>query len=463
MTNASAPAVPATVPPPRGLRSKISPFGGFASAALLYLAIENDSFQHVAWFSLVPLLYSLHLAQDSARQRFFEGLSFLGTLGIAYFRADTAPILLGIQSGIFAVAAGPILQGQRGLVKAIRLGLLWTGLEVFRGPLCPFPEALVPGWLTVGSAVRPGSPESQTANVVGLYGLSFAVSLSSCFFFGVLVEQRLWRQIVCFAAGLAVPLVCHGYGVSAANEAAVPARRADIVLVTAHSSDDGTLAALTRTIPATTGGLIVWPATSSAMTSNATGPAQFENVAREATSMALTIAPVAPGQEHYQAIVADSTGRIRETFAQDGQTPVLVKTPHGLIGVGVEDDFDSPLLARAATTLGAQLLISIALETEAWRDCAVRHRSSLDAYRSIENHRWILRTSRRGCAVMNPLGHPTIDIRGIGWAGEAESAWIDVTTAYTRWGWWVEPMILAGAGWVLVGALIHWVTHRQRV
>ena len=446
---------------PKAKRRSVPFLGGLVSAALFYLSTEEEILRHVAWFSLVPLLYSLHGARSSAPRRFLHGLSFLLALGFAFFRGDSAPVLLGLQSAMFGVAAGPILRSERRLARIVGLALLWTGLEVFRGPLCPFPQLLMPGWLALGSAIRAGSPESQTASLIGLHGLTFALSLSASFFFSVIIDGRLWRQILYLAAGLAIPLACRIHGLEHTPSDTLDVHPAELVLVSANTGDEAALAALTRRIPAPKDGLIVWPAISRESNANGQAGGELEATARERAAMVLTAASISPRDRPDHAVVADPQGAASVCIGDDGRTPILLRTARGLIGVGVEDAFDSPVRARESALRGAQLFVGVAREPSNWTGSAVRHRSTLQAYRGIENHRWVARVSRQAAEITDPLGQPSVSMHGVDWAGSGDAAWSDSRAIYTRWGWWIEPALVAGAGWVLVSAAIAWVTRRR--
>lgn len=450
--------------PPRHRRTGLPFFGGLLSAAVLYVAGEETRAQQAIWFALVPFLYSLHGASTAPGRRFLHGATFLGALSLAFTRADWTPLILAAHGGFFALAAGPILRSPRFAARTLGLPLLWAGLEVFRGPLCPFPAHLAPGWLVAGGFVEPGSPQSQAASIIGLHGLSALVALASALFLGVLLERDFLRQLACLLGGLTIPVALQGLGLRTLSESPPPGPPVSVAVVSVASGDPGELEAASRRLPASEGKIVVWPGFSA-------GGASPE------ASQALQKSLAFFAQDRGAVLIS---GLCRSPAGRPGEALPLAATPAGLldgarterllslprelqgkVGMGLGEELDTSYFAREAVQGGAQLLSLAGAESDAWRPEAVRFRDRCAAFRAIETRRWVVRASRRSGIVVDPLGRAALDLRGLEGAASTEAAWLTSLTPCVRWGWWIEAALLAGAGWVLVGAMIEWLARKR--
>lgn len=190
---------------------------GLGSALIFSLAFPPFELAPLSWIALVPLFAVVLRRGATEREIAWAGGTFgfvVFALGLRwFFQVFGFPALtlwaflawLGARTLWLAWRAGQ-RWGDRALVLA--LPIFWVGLEHFRSE-CWF---LKFGWITPGYAQASDPRVLQVAELVGVYGLSFVVVLTSALAAWSLVRPEAPRRTRLFAA-LALPLT---YGVLAA-------------------------------------------------------------------------------------------------------------------------------------------------------------------------------------------------------------------------------------------------------
>ena len=263
------------------MRITVPFLGGPISAILVFLALEPNGPQAVMWVALVPLLHSLHRHRHNTRMRcahgFFFGIILAGTTLSWFPDAFTARSALGsmgelqavlgslgawlsisLYFAVFGAAAGPLLRSPTLLTPLVGLPVLWTGLELLRGPYVPLRSNWVGNWLALAYGLPPDALESQVASLIGVYGLSLLVAASGTCFALLLREGRLSYQVGLALLGCALPLACHVYGRSVWPEKD-PNGNVRVVVVAQEHNDLESLVTSTRTVERHRPSIVVWP------------------------------------------------------------------------------------------------------------------------------------------------------------------------------------------------------------
>ena len=435
--------------------------GGLISAAIVYLTMEDASLQPAAWIALTPFFHSLFQARDSAFHRLLHGLSFFGPLGFIYYRGPVYALLLGIHAGLFAVPAGALLTHRRAWVRALGLPALWVGLEVLRGPFSPLPQDLTSDWLAIGSTVEPGGAASQAAAWIGLHGMSFAAAASASLFASVLVEASFGRQIACALMGLAIPLTLSFCGAWLIEHQAASDRAGAVRVASQASGDSRELLLLTQHSASAKEGLLVWPQLSHPRSRDGDAASSREEdltaAARATGYWALSAAAVeGAGDGPAQALLADPKGRLEAQPFREGE-PIRFSTQNGTLAVCAGGQLDESGLPRKAAASGAAALVGVEREPIQWAERTLRHRNTLHRYRALENRRWLVHAGRRSAFVVDPSGREVLTLRGVDGAQDCRVEWLTVSSVYTRFGWWIEPILLASAAGILAWSLFQWL------
>ena len=488
------------------MRIPVPFLGGPISAILLFLAFAPNGNPVLGWFALVPLFHSLQRHRENARMRFAHGFFFgliLAATSLSWlldvftedFPPSFSPELGGILHaftcwtgislyfGVFALAAGPLLRSPRVFTPLVTLPILWTGLEILRGPLLPIPTAWVTNWLTLGYTLSPQAAEAQPAAVLGVYGLSLAMAASSTAFSLVLGERSLWRQLLLGLLGCALPLACHLYGRLVLPEQG-PEGTVEVAVAAQERTELKNLIDLTLRMENQRPDLIVWP--SSPVVSidrtadEASGephvsPGLFRDFLQRGQSVFIVgarmnhtedglpdeqprhprpgdrcVAVVGAEGDVIGALCSETGGASRGSHRHPTQP---FDCPRGRVGLGLGFDFDVPSKARILSSRGAELLVSVTEGGALWGSGAER-RTAMQRFRALENRRWLVYSSGTHAFIADPFGRPAFhlrDVEGIGGHG-VES--LQEHSLYTRYGWWIEPVCLSGAGWILLRALV---------
>jgi apolipoprotein N-acyltransferase len=170
----------------------------FLSGILLILSFPNFDIEFLAWFALVPLLYSIE--GKGLYHSFMIGLltgivSFLGILYwiiVAVHTYGNVPLIisgfillllvvyLSLFIGAFTFLTR-LIQIRSGLETIFFTPVLWVTLEYLRSFLLTgFP------WANLGYSQYLNLPFIQMADITGVYGLSFVIVLANATLFWVL-------------------------------------------------------------------------------------------------------------------------------------------------------------------------------------------------------------------------------------------------------------------------------------
>ncbi len=205
------------------------------SGLLLALAFPSADFGFLAWFALVPLLCVAH--RHPFRSGFICGLSFfafvlywLNIVMTTYGRLHPALSVvaylllcayLALYFGLSTWAACR-LREVRGVALYLSLPLFWVAAEFLRSFLLSgFP------WALLGYSQQGVLPLIQSADLFGVYGLSFLLLLSNGVLAGALSPAergtRSWRLalaalLILFAANLGYGLYRLGQPVAASQK-----------------------------------------------------------------------------------------------------------------------------------------------------------------------------------------------------------------------------------------------------
>lgn len=168
-----------------------------ASGLVLALAFPRPELAFLAWGALVPLL--LVMQRHPFRSGFIAGGAFFALvlywLNVVMVTFGGLPLILSLVAYLLLVAylalffaaatwAASRLRAKAGLAVVLTLPVLWTGLEFLRGWLFSgFP------WALLGYSQQGVLTLLQSADLFGVYGLSFLLILSNAVLAAVL--QRL--------------------------------------------------------------------------------------------------------------------------------------------------------------------------------------------------------------------------------------------------------------------------------
>jgi apolipoprotein N-acyltransferase len=168
------------------------------SGILLILSFPNFDLEFLAWFALVPLLYSIEGKRlvRSFKLGFLTGIiSFFGILYwiiVAVHTYGNVPLILSGFILLLLVAYLSLFIGaftyltrfiqiRSGLQFTLFTPFLWVALEYLRSFLLTgFP------WANLGYSQYLNLPFIQMADITGAYGLSFVILLVNATLFGVL-------------------------------------------------------------------------------------------------------------------------------------------------------------------------------------------------------------------------------------------------------------------------------------
>jgi len=276
-------------------------FRALLSGLLFFLSFPKFGTGLLAWIAFVPLLCALQQKRPS--QGFLIGFitGFSGYIGIIYWIVHVVvnygylPVPVGIAVmlllaaylalyiGLFA--AGVVYFQERGVSPILAAPLLWTCLEYAKSHLLTgFP------WENLGYSQYLYTYLVQSADITGVFGLSFAIVLinviiSRIFIFrrpGVNWKGRGRRVAAEVAAGALIVVILIGYGMFRIGDVENSRDRSPkmpVSLILAVSLIQGNIdqnikwnpafqeetvriyQTLTRQAAPSAGGLVVWPET----------------------------------------------------------------------------------------------------------------------------------------------------------------------------------------------------------
>lgn len=182
------------------------------SGIFLFLSYPPFYLGFLAWIALLPLLFVLSRATSRAQAfqlGFITGLVFF-IISIEWFRYVTGigwMLAAGIEAlfiALFSVlvfevlAPRPVGHKRFTLREIIKISLAWTAVELFRAkfPILGF------AWNLLGDSQAHSLKIVQSANVFGVYGLSFAIVMVNCLLLALFQapekteKKKRLRQIV---------------------------------------------------------------------------------------------------------------------------------------------------------------------------------------------------------------------------------------------------------------------------
>jgi len=183
-------------------RKKI--FYSVISGAMLTASFAPSKLDWLAWFALVPLLKSLDHARPSQAFRlgFLAGLAHYLTLiywvvvamknygGLNFFTSFSVLFLLCLYLSLYPALFSYLLCHIRGSVFMLFLmASLWVGLELIRAKvLTGFP------WCLLGYTQFRNLTLIQIVDMVGVYGVSFAIILSNGLIYCLLFDRDFSKK-----------------------------------------------------------------------------------------------------------------------------------------------------------------------------------------------------------------------------------------------------------------------------
>ncbi|MFA5160458.1 MAG: apolipoprotein N-acyltransferase [Candidatus Omnitrophota bacterium] len=165
------------------------------SGLLLALCYPSTSWGFLAWFALVPLLASVHHAQNHSQALGFgliTGVVFFGFSMHWLTHVSTVGWLLlvlveSVYIMVFAWLAYVGIKSQKPVVfKIVWIALAWTVTEVLRSEMPVFGF----GWNLLAYSQSSYVPLIQFANVLGAYGLGFLIVLVNASLFCAWFRRR---------------------------------------------------------------------------------------------------------------------------------------------------------------------------------------------------------------------------------------------------------------------------------
>ncbi len=449
---------------------------GLSAALLGVLAFPPFELAPISWIALVPLFVVVLGAESTGREVLWAG----GVFGLV-----TYAVCLRWLYEIFGVAAlalwaflawmlGRTLWmawrlgqrwGDRGLVLA--LPTFWVGLEHFRSEcwLMKF------GWVTPGYAQASDAHVLQAAEVVGVYGLSFVVVLTSALAAWGITRRGASRS----ARILALASVPLAYGVLFAYGA----RRIDAL---AHESDPRITVALVQyetnrfedaetllsRVPAGTQ-LVVFPELGAVYREGHLTwleGREADLAARARDRGALLVVggerevPGArsPLTDFYNSLaLIEPDGRI-SYYTKAEPVPLFADgvasdevhaydTSLGRLGFAICYDFTHPHVVDAL--VGARAFVVASGDLASWTELQHREHALVTRLRAVEHRRWVARATSSGYSqILDPTGRVVSEL-GFGEVGvlSGEIGLRDDATLYELVGLW--PARLALALWAL--------------
>ena len=432
------------------------------SGLLLAGAFPPLSWGFLGFFALIPLL--LVAEKRPFASGFVAGVSFFAPLlywlnivmttygGLAPFFSGVAWLMLCAFLALYFGAAlwlGFLFQRRLGLALVFTLPLLWVGGEYLRGHLFSgFP------WGLIGYAAIDMPTLRQSADLLGVYGLSWLFVLVNCV--GFLLIRHARRRTTWLALGL-TGLALAGtwfYGLHPRPQNSSPGKSLRVGLIQGNIAQQQkwdpafrqtTLDTYKRlSLAAVKQGaeLLIWPEAATPFYVQEPGPDSrqvFDLVRQTAKPLLLgapsyTLAAAGAYRYHNSAYLLDATGQVAGrsdkihlvpfgeyvplakllffinklvTGVGDytpGQVNPLALNGHQL-GVLICYEAIFPELARGYVKEGSDLLVN--LTNDAWfgRSSAPRQLLDMTRMRAIENRIWIARVANTGIsALITPNG-----------------------------------------------------------
>jgi len=198
------------------------------SGLLLVLCFPSAGWGFLAWFAMIPLLASVHHAQNKSQSLGFgliTGIIFYG--GSMHWMTHVTTlgwVLLAMMEAVyiaaFALLAYLGMRSQRPVFfKVLWIALAWTVTEFLRAEMPVFGF----GWNSLAYSQAPYVPLIQFSNVIGAYGLGFLiVGVNASLLYAWFRRKDLWTALSLFA-GVAIVFAClWGYGIMTLSKPVEP-------------------------------------------------------------------------------------------------------------------------------------------------------------------------------------------------------------------------------------------------
>lgn len=471
------------------------------SGVVLTASFPPGKTEWLAWFALVPLLIGIY--GSAPRQAFRAGLA----AGLAHYLTLLYWIIVALEhygNIPYAVSAGILgllclylalypalfaafavnIRGSR--FALFRLAAFWVALEYLRAKLLTgFP------WCLLGCTQYRHLTLIQSADLVGVYGLSFVLVLSSGLIYTLLVDRGFLKGGTLkweIPAVIVVGCLLFGYG--AIRLSGSPPQRGERpwrVAVVQGNIDQSvkwnpafqkkTVEIYRRLSRATFGfrpDLIVWPETAVPFFFQDDGPLaqRVVSVPRDSGADLIFGSPAyrmgeGPVRLYNRAFDLSPAGEVRGYYDKihlvpfgeyvplkkflpfvnrlvvsagdfaPGKEASPLKLPHFSAGVLICFEIIFPELARAQSRNGARILVN--LTNDAWygMTSAPYQHFSMAVFRAVENRRPLVRAANTGISgVIAPNGQILDQTRlfresVLTWAFEPSSP---ALTVYTRYG-----------------------------
>ncbi|MGJ8696424.1 MAG: apolipoprotein N-acyltransferase [Verrucomicrobiaceae bacterium] len=427
-----------------------------ASAALITLSIHPFAFWPLALVAWIPFFFAI---QDTTfRVGFRLGIlhafaTFAGTLSWLFTIFGTlAPALwfiLALFTGIFGgLATLPRFKNSPAL-----LALIWTGLEYFRSEhfILSFP------WITPGTAF----PPNLFTPIIGVFGLTFLIILSSLF-----ISQKRFN----WGLGLIIALIAASVS-SPVDPDQDNSHTVALVQNETMNFDDYRNPSIPLKDEVD---FIVWPeyALSFDPTHERNAYA-LDDISALLDSRAQLL--VTGGQTWHDpdneiwsntAFTFGKTGILGTHFknhtvhffndGEKGTTANAVDTPIGKIGTPVCFDCDHQDVIRKMTADGAELFLIPSMDAAHWTKRQHLQHGQLFRHRAAENGRWLAIASTSGLTqIVDPNGHTSAQLplmeEGV-LTGQISPR--QHRTLFQRGGWLFGPATLLGTFALIIRAII---------
>lgn len=452
-------ATPTDDPAPRIGRAIIATA---LSAGLGVLALPPAHLHPLALIAWIPLLFAL---RDIGPARGLllglgHGLLLFGGTLVWLFEifgpaAGALIVIMAMFTALFGLLAG--LLGRhvpRGLLGALLLAVLWTGIEYVRGEwfTLRFP------WITPGTALAPGALTPW----IGTYGVTFAIVFGGAWAAGW--ARGRWTPLV----GLAV-LAGLGATVALNPPAPPPTDPLRIAAIQGEVLPFDEYVDLSRQAPRPLDA-IVWP--EYALSSDLrTIPAQMAAVDALLDETGARLLIVGSRTDHPDGAWSNTAVLIGPDgvlgahhknrpvhFFDDGEPGTEARafaTPIGRVASPICFDNDYAPVPRQAVVDGAELLLVPSMDAEHWTARQHAQHAELFRHRAAENGRWVVVAASSGISqFIDPHGHRVAALTDVApgiLVGEVEAR--AALTPFTRFGWLLGPLCAALAALIALGLL----------
>ncbi len=476
-----------------------------ASGLLISLANPPSDAGAVAFFGLIPLLWSLRTARPKrgALLGLVFGLVYWGVLMywlLPFGLIAWLPLVISqsAYTGLFGLLMPLLWRGRGPVLSSVGAAALWTAADWARGtwPVGGFT------WGMLGNTQHADGFVLPLASVTGVWGITFVVVLVNALVLGALPRVRTRRG---FAAGVAILALAGGavlapalIPLSAATGGGleVAVVQGSVPLALAHDRLLQTAAvgeshiALHSELSARPPDLAVWPENALA-----DDPAVDLPLGREVSDAIRSVgAPTlvgaireAPGDRFYnQVLLYSGEGRIAARYTKNHLVPFGEYVPfHGILGwteryrrgnadlaqghvinlfrvgrvmVGTPICFENafPDLFRRFVARGAGLMVVSTNDSSFLFSPASREHVIMSELRAVETGRWVVHAAVSGqSAIVDPRG------RVVARTGLFERTILRATvpssmvrTLYVRWGDWFPWACGIGALLALAATMI---------